>query len=1311
MRYNYYFCFVIIFLFYTLSANGQRGKNGSLTVTSTIEVNEYTTLSADIAAGNTTLTVANSALNTYSRFNNNLSAGDLIMIIQMQGASILSNVQDSTWGNITAYNNCGNYELCEVASVPNNSTINIVCPLVNSYTSAGNVQIVRIPRYSTLTVNAGGVVTADAWNGQVGGIVAIEVLGATTINGLINADTLGFRGGQLINMPGAAHFVYTFATTSQDAGEKGEGIAGYQSTYNIYGGMYGRGAAADAGGGGDAWNTSGGGGGNGGNIAGYNGNGNPDTTTRNWDSAWNLEYVGFNKNVSSGGGRGGYGVGNSGVNPRKKGPGDPAWGYWLRLNTGGKGGRPLDYSTGRLFLGGGGGAGHEDDNDGGNGGNGGGLIYLSTYGNVSGGGQVVSNGAHGGNNISKPDGDGSSGGGAGGTIIINSTGNISGISLTADGGAGGSQFISTAENEGPAGGGGGGYVATSNIVSATVTGGVNGTTNAYDMTLFPPDGATKGGDGSMGSVTNFSITATNDTICENTNATIAASLSGTVPPGTTIEWYDSATGGSSIGTGSPYTTPVLTKTTVFYVGTCPGDYRIPDTVVVRSINLSVTLSNGLCYGDTGHAAVTIKGGNAPYTYSWNPVKQHTATATGLSAGSYTVTVSDSDGCSATAAVIITQPTLLKDTISAVSNVLCHGGTGNATVTASGGTLPYTYLWTANSQSTATATGLSAGKYNVTVNDNYGCSATATVTITQPSQLAITMGKPLKIQCNGGLSSVSVSASAGTGPYTYLWTPSSEITATATGLSAGNYNVVVSDYNNCTASATVNITQPPPVTAAISSITNVGCFNGGNGAATVKASGGTAPYKYLWNPSGNTNSSATGLFALGYTITVTDSNGCMATASTTLTQPTQITVGIYEPKLICKDSTGNLLGSASGGTPPYKYSWSTGATSNVISVTAVATAYYTVTVTDANGCTASGAITLQYGPDFSVAISGKISACLGDSVTICANAIGAIYGATYLWEPVNSTNGCITVEPKASSIYTVTVVDGCGSTTTASTTLHTNPTPVVNMFSDLNAGCTPFCVQFRNASTITQGGMNQYIWSFSKAGDAFPDTTVMGVENPIYCFRTSGVYDVRLTVVSDSGCSATLEKANMIAIHSPPRAAFSFSPQPVSILSSTVQFTDNSTDAGGKIAYWWWNFGDESDSSSNAPDPTHTYRDTGSYCPNLVVENEYGCTDTVTNCFVVEPDFTLYIPSAFTPNGDGLNETFKPVGSYIKNFEMYIFDRWGMEIYHTTDMNEGWNGTVHGSSAVSQEDVYVYKITVKDAEGKLHLYTGNITLLK
>ena len=495
----------------SLSAQAQRGRNGTSTVsTAGALVNDYTPLANDVAAGNASVTVVNAALNTGNRFNTGALTGnatqrDLVMVIQMQGASINPS-NSAAYGSVTNFNSAGRYEIMEVQSVSGN-TITFTCSLRNSYSVAGHTQIVRIPRYSSLTVNSGASITAPAWNGSVGGVVAVEVEGTTTINGSVSATGLGFRGGAVRNDAedaGGSYADYVSPTGSY-GGEKGESIAGYQTDYDALNGRYGRGAPANGGGGGNSHNCAGGGGANAG-AGTWTGTGNPDRGSSNaYDAAWNLEGSGFATSTSSGGGRGGYSYASSDQNALLVGPGNSAWGGNQRRNFGGLGGHPLEASQ-RLFLGGGGGAGNGNNNGAVSGGAGGGLVYLLTFGPVSGSGSIQANGTTGfrfnSTTVQTANGqDAGGGGGGGGTIVLNVTGAVTGINAVAQGGAGASQAATGVESEGPGGGGGGGLILYANNsgtnFTRSVANGPNGVTTSPSLAEFPPNGSTAGGSGSI----------------------------------------------------------------------------------------------------------------------------------------------------------------------------------------------------------------------------------------------------------------------------------------------------------------------------------------------------------------------------------------------------------------------------------------------------------------------------------------------------------------------------------------------------------------------------------------------------------------------------------------------------------------------------------------------------------------------------------------------------------------------------------------------------------------------------------------------
>jgi len=485
------------------------GMHGTKTVSTTnVVLNEFTTLSSNASAGATSITVTSSSLNGNSRFGagNTLAAGELVTIIQMQGATMnTSSSSSSTWGAVTSYNSAGLLEFDEVAGVPNSTTINLVSPLANSYTAAGKVQVIRVPRYSSFTLNSGASLTTDSWNGSTGGIIAIEVNGTTTINGTIDVSGLGFRGGNVDNgSQSAATAITIFASTdSLDGGEKGEGIGGSKTVYDGLGGRYGRGAAANGGGGGNSHNAGGGGGANPGAIASWNGAGNPDTTTNSgWKTAWDLEGANFHTNVSTGGGRGGYTYSTKAKDPLTVAPGSSFWQGNNRLINGGYGGRPVDNSGNRVFMGGGGGAGDANNSAGTGGGNGGGIVFILSAGTISGTGIINANGANA-FSTSTPasSGDASGGGGGGGSVVLYTNGaSISSLTLNAKGGNGGGQNIATNEAEGMGGGGGGGYINTSNASGLTrnVNAGANGITNSAALTTFTPNGATVGSAGVIG---------------------------------------------------------------------------------------------------------------------------------------------------------------------------------------------------------------------------------------------------------------------------------------------------------------------------------------------------------------------------------------------------------------------------------------------------------------------------------------------------------------------------------------------------------------------------------------------------------------------------------------------------------------------------------------------------------------------------------------------------------------------------------------------------------------------------------------------
>ncbi|MEO5645520.1 MAG: PKD domain-containing protein [Bacteroidia bacterium] len=268
-------------------------------------------------------------------------------------------------------------------------------------------------------------------------------------------------------------------------------------------------------------------------------------------------------------------------------------------------------------------------------------------------------------------------------------------------------------------------------------------------------------------------------------------------------------------------------------------------------------------------------------------------------------------------------------------------------------------------------------------------------------------------------------------------------------------------------------------------------------------------------------------------------------------------------------------------------------------------------------------------------------------------------------------------------------------------------PVVQFVADTLAGCPMLCVDFSDSTTTATGSIVQWTWDF---GDS---TATSGQQNPSHCYSITGTYTITLTTMSSAGCVNTLVIPDMITVYPVPHASFTAIPMTTTVINPVVNFTDLS---GGNPVAWSWNFGDPSTTIDTAitQNTTYTYSDEyGSLYPvYLSVTNQYGCVDDTTIEVIVEPEFTFFIPNAFTPNGDGKNEGFFGQGYGISKYEIWIFDRWGNLIFNTKDINQAWDGSVQGRGGdIAQEDVYVWKVALTDVFDKKHKFIGHVSLIR
>jgi hypothetical protein len=356
----------------------------------------------------------------------------------------------------------------------------------------------------------------------------------------------------------------------------------------------------------------------------------------------------------------------------------------------------------------------------------------------------------------------------------------------------------------------------------------------------------------------------------------------------------------------------------------------------------------------GSITVSASQGTGPYTYSWNTnPAQSGATATGLSAGTYTVTATGQNGCSGalTTTLSVDSGSIAIATTN-ISPDNCNSAQGSASVLASGVKAPYSYSWSTNpAQSGATASNLNSGSYTVTVTDQYGCSAAKTIQVPDSNNLQVTISNVGKDSCGAGKGSALATVSGGSAPLSYQWAGNPGISGPqATGLDAGFYTVKVTDANGCSGVDSFTVDSTPNPTVTITNIDSPSCANSADGSAEAIAGGGTAPYSYTWNTSPVvTGSLLQGAGEGSFVVTAEDQFGCAAkdTLNLQAPNPPQITSTIGQP-----DTGGQGTGSAtvvvSGGAPPYSFSWQSGSTDSVR--TGLSAGDYGVTVTDANGCT-------------------------------------------------------------------------------------------------------------------------------------------------------------------------------------------------------------------------------------------------------------------------------------------------------------------------------------------------------------------------
>lgn len=582
-----------------------------------------------------------------------------------------------------------------------------------------------------------------------------------------------------------------------------------------------------------------------------------------------------------------------------------------------------------------------------------------------------------------------------------------------------------------------------------------------------------------------SITTTNATQCGASNGSVSAMPSGSQPPYSYV-WNNGGT--SNIQNNIPagvYTVTVTSSLGCTATGT--GTVSQPTT-----LNVSISGSTSVCSGaNNGTLTANPPPNTGPYTYHWSNGAT-TKTISNLSAGAYTVSVSNTQGCQGTAsATISSNPDIIVNL--SVMNAKCYNSpTGEISASASGGTPPFSYLWS-NGATTAIINGLPAGNYSLTVTDMIGCTSVITATVTQPNALSISFaGNGGSCGSNGIL---TANVTGGVGPYQWSWN-NGATTPTIINLAPGDFSVTITDANGCTNSTNTTVSAFPLMNLVVTAF-NTTCNGTSDGMVTTSISNGSAPYQFLWSNNATT-SSISNLSPGVYAVTVTDLNGCSSTGSATVFLGTGLNVSISSSGYVCTGGTGTASVVSMGGTPPYNWVWSNGQITQTATLTMPGT--YSVTATDMTGCFGTASVNMQSVPAIAINDSVTHVSCYGLSDgNISVQITGGIPPYQYLWENGSDLPSRINVP---SGQYTVTVSDEVGCTTSMDIAVL-QPDSLKVALSSTPGGCD----NSGTAAPSVSGGVSPHFYKWN-TGDTIPALVNLPPG------------DYSLTVTDANGCSAS-----------------------------------------------------------------------------------------------------------------------------------------------------------------------------------------------
>ncbi len=692
--------------------------------------------------------------------------------------------------------------------------------------------------------------------------------------------------------------------------------------------------------------------------------------------------------------------------------------------------------------------------------------------------------------------------------------------------------------------------STSNMVSGLIAG-------TYSVTVTDAIGCTAEGSATIEDSSSPTVTTDNiDTTCGADNGSANASATGGTAP-YTFTWSNGSTDQSISGLSAGTYTVTVTDAV--------GCMAQGSTTVGESLNVNADASatETTCGMNNGMATVDAINGTEPYTYLWSTAAT-TQMIMGLEPGDYMVTVSDANGCTDEASVLV-EDSEMPSAVAVATPTECGEDTGTVSLGVFGGIEPYTYEWS-NGSTENMITGLSAGSYSITLTDAAGCTVSRTATVEDSSSPTVSTDSE-HTTCGEDNGEITTSISGGVAPYIYAWSNGSTDVALSN-LSAGNYSVTITDAAGCTDMATVTIGDSANVNVDASA-TDTSCGEN-NGSGTASATGGEAPYTYVWS-SADTDTMIDGLEPGTYDVTVTDANGCTDVASITVGDSSGPELSISSNTTMCGGNNGGATAMVTSGTAPYTYEWSNGSTSTFIG--GLVAGNYSVTVTDAAGCTTEGTTTIQDSNAPMVSLEKTNTTCGEDNGSVNASVAGGVAPYTYAW-----SNGGEEASQSglAAGDYSLTVTDASGCSAEVTSTVGAS----ANVNADASATETT-CGENNGMATVDAvGGVEPYTYLWSTAATT---QMIMGLEPG----------DYMVTVTDATGC--TDAASVLVESSSNPSIAIGAAPENCGMMDGAVTVSIPTSGTPPYTVLW----------SNGSTEETQTGISGGTY--SVTVTDANGCT--------------------------------------------------------------------------------------------------------